>query len=79
MAVNYREAYRLHASLLRPSEVLEVAGDNSKAAHKLGWQPRLTFEALIEFLVEAGIKRVRGEERSIRYTPETFDSGASRP
>ena len=74
VGLDFERYVRTDASLLRPSEVLEVAGDNAKAARQLGWKPTMSFEQLIAFLVEAEEKRVRGEESDIRYTPgENFN------
>ena len=60
---------RTDPTLLRPSEVVAVSGNSAKAAAKLGWRPSVSFEHLVEFLVEAEVKRVRGEHSSIRYAP----------
>jgi GDPmannose 4,6-dehydratase len=37
----------------RPSETLDLAGDASKAARELGWNPRVGFEELVKEMVEA--------------------------
>ncbi len=66
--LDYETYVRIDPGLLRPSEVLEVSGDNAKAARALGWRPQATFEQLIAFLMEAEFKRARGEQKSIRYT-----------
>jgi GDPmannose 4,6-dehydratase len=68
VGLDYRDHVRQDAALLRPAEVAAVAGSNRKAIEKLGWQPRMSFEQLVAFLVEADLKRVQGEESSIRYT-----------
>jgi len=67
--LDWERHVRTDASLLRPSEVLAVEADNSKAERKLGWKPGVSFEQLVAFLVEADIRRVRGEEHLVRYTP----------
>ncbi len=41
------------ASLLRPLEINQLIGDNSKARQKLGWVPALSFDDLIGEMVEA--------------------------
>ncbi len=40
----------------RPAEVSELLGDATKASKVLGWQPRITFEALIKEMVEHDLK-----------------------
>ena len=41
----------------RPSDLLALRGDPTKAKQKLGWQPKMTFEQLIERMVKADIDR----------------------
>jgi GDPmannose 4,6-dehydratase len=40
----------------RPSEVNLLIGDASKARAKLGWQPRVTFEELVQMMYENDLK-----------------------
>ena len=40
----------------RPSEVDILIGDSSKAKEKLGWEPRTTFEELVQIMMENDIK-----------------------
>lgn len=42
----------------RPAEIQLVVGDAAKAATKLGWQPKTTFDELVRLMVEADIKRI---------------------
>ena len=41
---------------MRPAEVHELRGDASKAALKLGWRPRISFEALVREMLEHDLK-----------------------
>jgi GDP-D-mannose dehydratase len=41
---------------LRPAEVELLIGDPSKAKQKLGWQPSVSFEQLVQLMVEADLK-----------------------
>ena len=43
------------ASLRRPPEATPRVGDSSRARTRLGWQPTLSFEQLIERMVEADL------------------------
>jgi GDPmannose 4,6-dehydratase len=45
----------------RPTEVDCLVGDPSKARHKLGWQHKISFEALITEMVEADLSAVHKE------------------
>jgi GDPmannose 4,6-dehydratase len=48
----------------RPSEVNLLIGDASKAREKLGWQPRVTFEELVQMMYENDLKE---ESERARY------------
>lgn len=41
---------------LRPAEVELLIGDSTKAQHKLGWTPSVTFAQLVALMVEADLK-----------------------
>jgi GDPmannose 4,6-dehydratase len=43
-------------SLLRPAEVEHLVGDSSKARDKLGWEPRTSFEDMIQMMVDADLE-----------------------
>jgi GDPmannose 4,6-dehydratase len=43
----------------RPAEVDELRGDYSKAREKLGWEPRTSFEELIDLMVDADLERLQ--------------------
>ena len=42
----------------RPAEVDHLRGDYSKARAKLGWEPRTSFEELIDLMVDEDLKRL---------------------
>ena len=41
------------------AEVDLLIGDPTKAHAKLGWDPNVTFEAMIQMMVEADMKRLK--------------------
>src|SRR5205823_64555 len=47
---------------LRPTEVDYLLGDSSKARQKLGWQPKLTFETLVQRMIEHDLDLARQEQ-----------------
>ena len=51
---------RFDASLQRPREPTPRVGDSSRARRRLGWQQTLSFEQLIERMVEADLRALRG-------------------
>lgn len=50
---------------MRPAEVDLLVGDPAKARAKLGWEPTVTFEQLIQMMVEADIQRLK--ENRVSY------------
>jgi GDPmannose 4,6-dehydratase len=42
----------------RPAEVETLLADPTKARERLGWEPRLPFEGLIEMMVDADVRRL---------------------
>lgn len=40
----------------RPAEVDLLVGDPSKAGQQLGWEPRISFQALVQMMVDADLK-----------------------
>jgi GDPmannose 4,6-dehydratase len=49
---------------LRPADVDFLVGDASKARAKLGWEPTVTFEEMIERMVEADLEALRRAMRN---------------
>jgi len=47
---------RIDSRYFRPTEVDTLLGDSSKAKKKLGWAPKVTFEALVEEMVGEDLK-----------------------
>jgi GDPmannose 4,6-dehydratase len=43
----------------RPTEVDTLLGDATKARIRLGWQPRITFDALVDEMVAADLHLAR--------------------
>jgi GDPmannose 4,6-dehydratase len=48
----------------RPAEVDLLIGDASKARQKLGWKPRMTFEALVTMMYESDLAAERAQAAS---------------
>ena len=46
---------------LRPAEVDQLVADASRVRQKLGWEPKVNFDGLVEMMVDADLKRLGGE------------------
>ena len=55
LGLDYREFVETDSSLLRPAEVHHLRGDCSKARHKLGWKPTVSFEKLVKMMVDSDL------------------------
>lgn len=63
----------------RPAEVDLLIGDPTKVRTLLGWQPKVTFQELVEIMVDADVKKMKWEVRNNReaanaepYTKEKY-------
>ena len=50
---------RIDPELARPAEIEEVVADASKAKEKLGWEPKVSCEEVIEMMVKADLDRLQ--------------------
>ncbi len=51
-------------SFLRPAEVDYLIADTSKAKNELGWEPKTSFEELVEMMVKSDMDLVSKEDKS---------------
>ncbi len=59
--LNWKDHVTLDERFLRPAEVDLLVGDASTARSQLGWEPSVSFEEMVEIMVDADIKLLRGE------------------
>ncbi|MGH2865943.1 MAG: GDP-mannose 4,6-dehydratase [Solirubrobacteraceae bacterium] len=57
---------RVDRSLVRPPESTPNVGDPGKARERLGWEPRLDFQALVERMVQADLRSLQAESSASR-------------
>ena len=60
VGLDWKQHVRHDVKFDRPAEVETLLADPSKARHKLGWTPRVSFEELIRMMVDADLERLRG-------------------
>ncbi len=59
VGLDYHDYVTVDPSLLRPAEVDYLSGDSSYARGKLGWEPDVAFEQLVNMMVEEDLQRNR--------------------
>ena len=56
VGLNWQDYVISEQSLYRPAEVDFLIGDHSKAKDKLGWEPRVSFQELVEMMVDSDLE-----------------------
>jgi len=56
--LDYRDYVATDPKFVRPAEVDILLGDASKARKLLGWEPKVSFEQMIEMMVDEDMKRL---------------------
>jgi GDPmannose 4,6-dehydratase len=59
VGLNYKDYVVSDPLFLRPSEVDALVSDPAKARQKLGWEPKIKFQGLVEMMVETDLKRLK--------------------
>ena len=57
VGLDWRKHVVVDPKFIRPAEVDILVGDASKAKQKLGWEPTVTFQQMIEHMVDADLER----------------------
>jgi len=58
VGLNWEDHVVLDEHLLRPAEVEHLRADASKAGAKLGWEPTVSFDDLVNMMVDADVERL---------------------
>ncbi len=59
VGLDYKDYVKTDPRFMRPAEVDQLVGDPTKARTKLGWKPDVTFEGLIQMMVDADIEMLQ--------------------
>ncbi len=63
VGLDWHDHVVVDAALIRPAEVDQLLGDASKARRVLGWEPRVSFDELIQLMVDADLARLDPERQ----------------
>ena len=66
VGLNWEDYVYVNPDDLRPAEVDLLVGDASKARRELGWAPTVTFEQMIQMMVEADLETLRSQRQPMR-------------
>ncbi len=66
VGLDYKKYVKIDPRLIRPAEVEHLLGNPAKARKVLGWKPEVSFEQLIEMMVEADLKRIQNSKFKIQ-------------
>jgi len=61
LKLDWRKYVVTDPRFFRPAEVDALVGDDTKARRKLGWQPRVTFEQLVNLMVDSDLELAQRE------------------
>jgi len=61
LELDYEEYVAIDQKYFRPTEVDVLVGDYTKARKKLGWEPRVRFDQLIDMMIEADLELAKKE------------------
>ncbi len=59
--LDWKQYVKIDPKLIRPAEVEQLLGNPAKAKKELGWKLEVSFERMIEMMVDADLERVRRE------------------
>jgi len=60
VGLDYRDHVEVAQDLLRPADVFHLRGDYSKARRQLGWEPGVSFERMVEMMVDSDLDLISG-------------------
>lgn len=75
VGLDYRDYVVQDERLMRPAEVDLLVSDPAKARQKLGWQPKVNFQQLVEMMVEADLQRLSATSNGNKATSSFAVSG----
>ncbi|MBC8249511.1 MAG: GDP-mannose 4,6-dehydratase, partial [Anaerolineales bacterium] len=61
LGLDWRDYVMVDPKFLRPADVDLLVGDATKARTRLGWEPTVTFEELIQMMVDADLEALKRE------------------
>jgi GDPmannose 4,6-dehydratase len=73
VGLDWEQHVEIDPRYYRPAEVDSLQGDATKARERLGWTPRVTFEELVEIMVDEDV-RMLDDQLAGKVTRYSHDS-----
>jgi GDPmannose 4,6-dehydratase len=67
--LDYERYVHVDSALVRAPETTPSVGDPQKARERLGWEPRLSFEELVERMVRADLRSLQAAAGPVQGSP----------
>jgi GDPmannose 4,6-dehydratase len=61
LGINWKDHIETDPKFLRPEELEDLKGDSSKLRTTTGWNPRYTFESMIDEMIEFWLEKFRND------------------
>ena len=75
LGLDWRRHVIVDPTLVRPADVDLLQGDATKAKRVLGWTPKVSFEQLVEMMVDADLARMGGPPHGASSNRVTLTTG----
>jgi len=59
VGLNYQDYMVVDPKFFRPAEVHVLLGDSSRARKELGWKPKVSFEEMLDRMVQSDLKKIK--------------------
>jgi GDPmannose 4,6-dehydratase len=59
VGLDYRDYVEVDSAFLRPAEIQHLLGDFARAERELGWRPKVSFEELVQMMVQEDLAKLR--------------------
>jgi GDPmannose 4,6-dehydratase len=69
VGLDYERYVRVDPALVRPAEATPSVGDPGKARARLGWEPLLSFDGLVDRMVQADLRSLQAAARPVQGSP----------
>jgi GDPmannose 4,6-dehydratase len=60
--LDWQKFVKVDKALIRPAEVDLLVGDATKAKQELGWEPKVSFEKMIQMMVDSDLEQISKEQ-----------------